>query len=127
MAAGLRVQVLDRVPQRGARHRACVPVEEFDQASGVALAGFADPSADRLLHQVLRVIGQDVGDGERVVQVVLPDEEVRGHDRAPPLPPVGGSGKDVQRIAWLVGEVPTDHIRSGAIDQVPRVDAIVAA
>ena len=103
-----------------------VPVEELEQSGAVALAGFADPSADRLLDQVLRVIGKDVGDGERVVEIVLPDEEVGGHDRRAPLPPVGGSGKDVQRIAWLVGEVPTDHVRSGAIDQVPRVDAIVA-
>ena len=44
-----------------------------------------------------------------------------------PLPPVGGSGKDVERIAWLVGEVAADHVRSGTIDQVPGVDAVVAA
>jgi hypothetical protein len=45
------------VPQRRARHRRHVPVEERQRPAGVALAGLADPSADRLLDQV--VVGVD--------------------------------------------------------------------
>jgi hypothetical protein len=125
MPAELRVEVLDGIAQRDARHRGCVPVEVCEQASGIALARFADPPADRLLHEILRVVGEEVADGERVIEVVVPNEEVCRYDRRTPFPPLGGSGEVIQRFARLVGEIPPDYVWSSAVDQVPGVDQVV--
>ena len=121
----LSVEVLDGVAQRCTRHRGGVSVEEGPQPREVAFAGFADPAAHGLLHQLDRVVNEDLGEGECVVELAAPDEEPRGDYRCPPLPPVARPGQVVQRIAGPVGQVATDNVWGGAIDQVPGVDPIM--
>ena len=50
----------------GGRYRACRPL---------------DPAADRSLHEMLRIVDQEFGDAERVVELTLPDERPGGGDR----------------------------------------------
>jgi hypothetical protein len=46
------------------------------------------------LYQVLRVVGEKIGDRKRIVEVALSNEEPGGHDRGAPLAPVGVAHDD---------------------------------
>src|SRR5438552_3404297 len=83
----LRVwQTLDGIPQRRARHATGVHLEKDQQPSLVALPDLAQHPADSLVHQVLSVVQQQLGDLQRVIEVALPDEMVRGDHRDAPPP-----------------------------------------
>src|SRR5204863_9408043 len=83
----LRVwQTLDGIPQRRARHATGVHLEKDQQPSLVALPDLAQHPADSLVHQVLSVVQQQLGDLQRVIEVALTVEMVRGDhlDATPP-------------------------------------------
>ena len=120
-----RIEVLHGIAQRRAGHRRRELIEVLAQSIDVLLAGFADPAADRLLHQLVRVVRQDRADPEGVLEVVLPDEEVGGHDRRPPLHRPGRPRQLVQRLSRPIPEVAADDIRRSAIDEAPVVDVLV--
>ena len=105
-----RVEVLNGVAQRGARHGCGEPVKELQQSVAVSLAGLAHPTADGLVDQVVLVVDEHLGDPERVRRIVLADEVVRGDDGGSSLIHVLGSCKPVQDVAGLVEEVAADHM-----------------
>jgi hypothetical protein len=71
------------------------------------------------------VVRQDLGEGERVVHLALPDEVPGRDDRRPTLPRARRAREPVERPPRLVREVPAHHPRRGAVDEVPVVDAVV--
>ena len=124
MGPGSGFEVFDRVPQRRARHRRRVAVEEGDQPRPVVLAAFAQHTADRLVDEVFVVAEQPLGDRERIVEIIAADEEQRGEDRRASLPEVRRSGEVTEQIPRLVDQVATDDVPGTEVDQVPVVDPV---
>ena len=83
------VELFDGHPESRPWHPAGVPVKERPEAADIALAGLSDPAADRSLHEMLRIVDQEFGDAECVVELTLPDERPGGGDRGAAFPPVG--------------------------------------
>ena len=90
--AGVGLEVFGSEAEGGAVHGGAVTIEEGDEALAVVFAGFAKPSSDRRLHEVLRVVDEEFGDGEGVVEIVVADEVVGGGDRALVADPQGWRG-----------------------------------
>ena len=63
-------------------------VEVGAQSLGVALPGLTDETADSRLHDLLGVVGEEVGECEGVVQVAAADEVPGRDDGRPPSPRV---------------------------------------
>jgi hypothetical protein len=62
--------------------------EKGFETPGVAVSRFTQHPANRLVNQVVRIVQQDVGDAEGLVQIALPDEAMRRHDGNPALPQI---------------------------------------
>jgi len=81
MGALLGVEVLARVTETTARHRRRVSVQERQQPCAIVLARFAQHASGHRLDHLVLVLDQDLGEPERVVQIVLADE-VQGAEQA---------------------------------------------
>jgi hypothetical protein len=89
VASFVGVEVFDGHPESRPQHPAGVSVEERPEAADIAFPGLSDPAADRGLHEMLRIVDQQFGDAECVVELTFPDERPGGGYRGPAFPPVG--------------------------------------
>ena len=88
----------------------------------VAIADFPQHPADSLVNQIVLVIAQHGGDGERVVELVLPDVARRGDHRDTPFPYGFRAGQTAEKAAVAVLQVRADDLGCRAVDQIPVVD-----
>jgi hypothetical protein len=75
-----------RIPQHRSRHLRAVGVEKGPCGDGVALFRLAQHPADRFVNQVFAIVQQQIGEGERIADVTVPDEVLCRDDGNPPLP-----------------------------------------
>ena len=115
-------KALNRVSQHRPRHAVRATVEEPSQGGAVTLAGLSQHPADGLVDQVVLVGQQQVRDAERVVEIALPDEVQRRHDRDTPLPQHMRLREAPKRCATAILKVSAHDLRRGQIDEVPVVD-----
>ena len=119
--------VLDGSAQRGARHRRGARLDERDQARRVDVAGRTQHPAQRLLHERLGIVGERLGEGVRIVELASLQEREGRHERGAPLGPEIGCREPRQRRAVAVDQIAADDVTRGEVDEVPLVDAVVAA
>ena len=102
-------------------------VEESRRSRGFLLAHLPQHPADRLLHGVVGVIHQQLGDPERVIDVAATDECERAQDGGAALHRSVGSCQRVQHVPGTVPQVLTDDPDGAPVDKVPGVDAVVSS
>jgi hypothetical protein len=79
------------------------------------------------LDQGLAIVDQAAGDPERVVELTTPDEGIGCEHGGAPLPHVLRLREPVQDGARFVDEPGADDMIGREIDQIPIVDAVMAA
>ena len=120
-------QVLDRGAKADARHRRGMPLDECGEPRRVEVAGGAQHPAERLLHERLRVAASELrrarrrrrprrGGGRRTSPRARCGARARTR-----MPRAGRAGRGRGR------EVPADDVAGREVDEVPLVDAVVAA
>lgn len=102
-----------------------MPVEVGVQSRGIVLPGLADETADSRLHDLLRVVGEEVGEGKDVVQIAGADEEPGRDHGGPASERVCRTGQHVQRRPIAVVQVAAHDMWRCPVDQVPRVDQVM--
>ena len=102
-------------------------VQEGRQSRDIALAGLAQHPADCLVHQVLVVIDELLGNSICVVQLPAPDEGTRGKDRRPALHRPARPGQVVEDGTRLVDQVFANDVDHATVNQVPGIDQVMTA
>ena len=135
LALGFR-ELLDGVTEHGPGHdsvsrrsrvRACDEgrrtLQVGLQGRFVLLAGFAEEPAHRFVDEVVGVVQEDVGDGEGVGELTVPNEG-HGTDYADTLFPEAFSvtGQVVEERPVFVQEPDTEKRVAGKVYEVPVVD-----
>lgn len=113
--------------EHGARHPGGVGFEEGEE---LLAADGAEDCAGGFVDEVFGVIDQLFGEGECVGGVAVADEVECGVEGGAAFPDVGGLRElmeDGARLAWGVREVAADDVDRAEVDEVPAVDAVVAA
>jgi hypothetical protein len=90
----------------------------------ILLSRLAEHSAGHRLHELVLVLGEDLGEREGVVELAPADEVKGGEHRYPPLPPIVRAREPEQDISVLVGQVSADDVVGADVDEVPGVDAV---
>ena len=119
--------VLDRGAQRHPRHRRGAALDEVGEPLGVEVAGRAQHPAQGLLHERLGIVGERLGERERVVDLAALQERERRHERRASLGPEPGCREPGERRAVAVEQIAADDVARREVDEVPLVDAVVAA
>ena len=99
--------------------------EEGFQTGFVALPGFTEEPADGFLYEVVRVMQEDVGNREGVVQLSMTDER-HGADDADALLPDSAAftGKVVEESAVFVQKPLPQQRVTRQVHQVPVVNVV---
>src|SRR5215211_835894 len=92
-------QLFDRVAECGTRHGRGIAVEKAAEPLLISLSGFSDPTAHRLLDQVVRIVYQNLADAEGVIQIAAADKEPGTDHGGPTLIPMVGACKPIERLA----------------------------
>ena len=116
-------EFLDGVAEHRTRHRPIARREVGHQRRLVALAGFAEQPADGFVNEVMRVLPEDVRDGEGVLQLPVADERHRADDTDALLPEcLAAAGEIIQERPVLVQQPLAQQRIAGQVHEVPVVD-----
>ena len=97
-------------------HLQCLPV---------ALSRLAEEPADGFVDQVVRVMKENISNGERVVKLPVPDEGHGGDDADALLPDgLAAAGQIVQDAAVFVQQPHAEQWIAAQVHQVPVVDTV---
>ena len=124
MLSLLRSEFFDGVAQHGARHRGGVLIEESEQDAFGAFASFSQHPTGGFVDQVFGITEQSFAKGERIVEIVVPNEVLGGHDRDAAIPERRGFGQLREWGSGAVDQISPDDVGGGAIDEVPVVDGM---
>jgi hypothetical protein len=92
-------------------------------SAAVAIADLAQHPADRFVDEIVRVGDENGRDAQRVVEIVAADGGERGEHGDAALPQRRGARQPVEQR----GIARPDDLRSGAVDEIPIVDAMGVA
>lgn len=98
--------------------------EEAFEERLIAFADFAEHPSGGFVNEVVPIVGEHFGDRQRVIEIVVADEVLRGDDGDAAFPERFGLRERVQTIAIAFEQMRADDVRCRGVDQIPVVDAM---